>query len=103
MGTLRCARLEQSEWISVLDHSEVQQEETRFMLHDKHSIETSRCQQVCSVLESLEREYRREEDWCSTEKANTSDKVAYMAQLLTKHQEQKEAFLKVGWRSVWTT
>ena len=51
--------------------------------------------QVCSVLESLEREYRREEDWCSTEKANNSDKVTYMSQLLTKHQEQKEAFLKV--------
>ena len=52
--------------------------------------------QVCSVLESLEREYRREEDWCSTEKANNSDKVTYMSQLLTKHQEQKEAFLKVS-------
>ena len=52
--------------------------------------------QVCSVLESLEREYQREEDWCSTEKANNSDKVTYMSQLLTKHQEQKEAFLKVS-------
>ena len=48
------------------------------------------------MLESLEREYRREEDWCSTEKANNSDKVTYMSQLLTKHQEQKEAFLKVS-------
>ena len=52
--------------------------------------------QVCSVLESLEREYRRDEDWCSTEKANTSEcKVAYMEQLLAKHNDQKEAFLKV--------
>ena len=54
-----------------------------------------RCHQVCSVLESLEREYRREEDWC--EGAVTyADKPAYMRDLAAKHQEQKEAFLKVG-------
>ena len=51
--------------------------------------------QVCSVLETLEREYRRDEDWCSTEKANSTDKVTYITQLVNKHQEQKEAFLKV--------
>lgn len=51
--------------------------------------------QVCSVLESLEREYMRDEDWCNTEKANSMDKVVYMTQMLNKHQEQKEAFLKV--------
>ena len=49
---------------------------------------------MCSVLESLEREYKREEDWCQTEKA--ADRPAHMHQLLTKHHEQKEAFLKVG-------
>ena len=32
--------------------------------------------------------------------ANNSDKVHYMAQLITKHQEQKEAFLKVYTRIV---
>lgn len=48
------------------------------------------------MLESLEREYRRDDDWCSNEKAATvTDKVSYMQQLLHKHQEQKEAFLKV--------
>jgi len=48
------------------------------------------------VLESLEREYRREEDWCSTETvASSSDKAAAMQQLILKHQEKKEAFLKV--------
>ena len=46
------------------------------------------------MLESLEREYRRDEDWCNTEKANNMDKTVYMQQLLTKHLEQKEAFLK---------
>lgn len=51
---------------------------------------------MCSVLESLEREYRREEDPCNSDKAAVAeDKVAYMQQLITKLQEQKEAFLKV--------
>ena len=48
------------------------------------------------MLESLDREYRRDEDWCSTDKAAAiEDKVAYIQQLINKHQEQKEAFLKV--------
>jgi len=48
------------------------------------------------VLESLDREYRRDEDWCSTDKATAvDDKVVYIQQLINKHQEQKEAFLKV--------
>ncbi|XP_075229474.1 trio Rho guanine nucleotide exchange factor isoform X4 [Lycorma delicatula] len=42
-------------------------------------------EQVCSVLDSLEREYKRDEDWCSS---------GNVAQLINKHQEQKEAFLK---------
>ncbi|CAG9857602.1 unnamed protein product [Phyllotreta striolata] len=60
-------------------------------------------EQVCSVLDSLEREYRRDEDWCSAGGASgaasaksgeTVDKSAAIAQLIAKHQEQKEAFLK---------
>ena len=48
------------------------------------------------MLESLDREYRRDEDWCNTDKAAaTEDKVAFIQQLINKHQEQKEAFLKV--------
>ena len=48
------------------------------------------------MLESLDREYRRDEDWCNTDKAAAiDDKVAYIQQLINKHQEQKEAFLKV--------
>lgn len=52
-------------------------------------------EQVCSVLDSLEREYKRDEDWCSTgpQGANV-DKVTIISQLINKHQEQKEAFLK---------
>ncbi|XP_068142683.1 LOW QUALITY PROTEIN: triple functional domain protein [Drosophila tropicalis] len=53
-------------------------------------------EQVCSVLDSLEREYKREEDWCGgggsgsgSEKVQTS-----VIQHMSKHQEQKEAFLK---------
>ena len=48
------------------------------------------------MLDSLEKEYKREGDWCNTDKANSMDKVTHMTQLLAKHQEQKEAFLKVG-------
>ncbi|KDR16954.1 Triple functional domain protein, partial [Zootermopsis nevadensis] len=44
-------------------------------------------EQVCSVLDSLEREYKRDEDWCG-------DKATAVSQLINKHQEQKEAFLK---------
>ncbi|XP_076272417.1 trio Rho guanine nucleotide exchange factor isoform X4 [Rhynchophorus ferrugineus] len=50
-------------------------------------------EQVCSVLDSLEREYRRDEDWCSTGQPNV-DKATSISQLINKHQEQKEAFLK---------
>ncbi|KAL7734189.1 hypothetical protein ACLKA6_011864 [Drosophila palustris] len=49
-------------------------------------------EQVCSVLDSLEREYRREEDWCGG--GGSSDKSQAIVQLISKHQEQKEAFLK---------
>ncbi|GAA37096.2 kalirin [Clonorchis sinensis] len=49
--------------------------------------------QVTSVLWSLEKEYRREEDWCQNEKA-MSDTAGYLNQLSMKHAEQKEAFLK---------
>ncbi|CAG0901712.1 unnamed protein product, partial [Darwinula stevensoni] len=63
---------------------------------ERHKLVTSACnfyktsEQVCSVLDSLEKEYSREEDWCSAEKASGSK----LNQLITKHQEQKEAFLK---------
>ncbi|XP_015125607.1 triple functional domain protein isoform X1 [Diachasma alloeum] len=46
-------------------------------------------EQVRSVLDSLEREYRRDEDWCSG-----GDKGGQVPTLVGKHQEQKEAFLK---------
>lgn len=44
---------------------------------------------MCSVLDSLEREYKRDEDWCCG--GTVGDRIS---QLITKHQEQKEAFLK---------
>jgi triple functional domain protein len=49
-------------------------------------------EQVCSVLDSLEKEYRREEDWCGG--GGSSEKAQVIVQLIAKHQEQKEAFLK---------
>ena len=46
--------------------------------------------QVSVVLEGLEREYRRDEDWCSTEKtANAADNAVLIASLIQKHQDQK--------------
>ncbi|KAK2576355.1 hypothetical protein KPH14_005709 [Odynerus spinipes] len=46
-------------------------------------------EQVRSVLDSLEREYKRDEDWCSG-----GEKGGQVPTLVAKHQEQKEAFLK---------
>uniref|UniRef100_A0AAV2LC82 Uncharacterized protein n=1 Tax=Knipowitschia caucasica TaxID=637954 RepID=A0AAV2LC82_KNICA len=47
-------------------------------------------QQVCGVLESLEQEYRREEDWCGSGERTPEQ----LLPLMGKHMEQKEAFLK---------
>ena len=49
-------------------------------------------EQVCSVLDSLEKEYKREEDWCGG--GGSTEKAQLIVQLISKHQEQKEAFLK---------
>uniref|UniRef100_A0A0K8SZ08 CRAL-TRIO domain-containing protein n=2 Tax=Lygus hesperus TaxID=30085 RepID=A0A0K8SZ08_LYGHE len=53
-------------------------------------------EQVCSVLDSLEREYKRDEDWCGSLSSNgtPSSPATAIAQFINKHQEQKEAFLK---------
>lgn len=48
--------------------------------------------QVCGVLESLEQEYRREEDWCG----GGDRQPEQLLPLINKHMEQKEAFLKVS-------
>ena len=53
------------------------------------------------MLESLEREYNRTEHWCNTQKhsgGDRQDRQEFLQQLINKHLEQKEAFLKVsGW------
>ncbi|XP_042899532.1 kalirin isoform X2 [Parasteatoda tepidariorum] len=83
-----------SSWHQLMTHAE-----------DRHKLTTASlnfyktAEQVCSVLDSLEREYKRDEDWCGSnnetgEKKETQEKIALVSQLLTKHQEQKEAFLK---------
>ncbi|XP_066520975.1 kalirin RhoGEF kinase b isoform X3 [Hoplias malabaricus] len=52
-------------------------------------------EQVCNVLESLEQEYRREEDWCGGhDKLGAAADSDHVAPLINKHLEQKEAFLK---------
>ncbi|GFV45273.1 triple functional domain protein [Trichonephila clavipes] len=83
-----------SSWHQLMTHAE-----------DRHKLCTASLNfyktatQVCSVLDSLEREYRRDEDWCGSsnetnDKKDNQEKVTLVSQLLTKHQEQKEAFLK---------
>lgn len=52
--------------------------------------------QVCGVLESLEQEYRREEDWCG----GGDRQPEHLLPLINKHMEQKEAFLKVSCKAV---
>ncbi|XP_045553977.1 LOW QUALITY PROTEIN: kalirin [Salmo salar] len=52
-------------------------------------------QQVCGVLESLEQEYRRDEDWCGGgERQGSRGQPEHLIPLINKHMEQKEAFLK---------
>uniref|UniRef100_A0AAY4AWN7 Non-specific serine/threonine protein kinase n=1 Tax=Denticeps clupeoides TaxID=299321 RepID=A0AAY4AWN7_9TELE len=52
-------------------------------------------EQVCNVLESLELEYRREEDWCGgQDKLGSTSDTDHVTPLINKHLEQKEAFLK---------
>ena len=50
---------------------------------------------MCSVLDSLEREYKREDDMLQKHLVSGEiDRVTLITQLISKHQEQKEAFLK---------
>ncbi|XP_017556338.1 triple functional domain protein isoform X3 [Pygocentrus nattereri] len=52
-------------------------------------------EQVCSVLESLEQEYKREEDWCGgSDKLGPNSETDHVTPMISKHLEQKEAFLK---------
>ncbi|XP_023816065.1 triple functional domain protein isoform X5 [Oryzias latipes] len=52
-------------------------------------------EQVCSVLESLEQEYKREEDWCGGgDKLGPNCETDHVTPMISKHFEQKEAFLK---------
>jgi len=44
-------------------------------------------EQVCSVLDSLEREYKREDDWLSRHASGDHDRATLIAQLINKHQK----------------
>uniref|UniRef100_A0A673HD71 non-specific serine/threonine protein kinase n=1 Tax=Sinocyclocheilus rhinocerous TaxID=307959 RepID=A0A673HD71_9TELE len=49
----------------------------------------------CFVLESLEQEYKREEDWCGgIDKLGPNSESDHVTPMISKHLEQKEAFLK---------
>ncbi|KAL2084885.1 hypothetical protein ACEWY4_020403 [Coilia grayii] len=52
-------------------------------------------EQVCGVLESLEEEYQHEEDWCGGgDKLGPTSENDHVTPMISKHLEQKEAFLK---------
>ncbi|XP_057700617.1 triple functional domain protein-like isoform X1 [Corythoichthys intestinalis] len=51
--------------------------------------------QVCRLLESLEEDYKRMEDWCCpTGKPDSSAQLDHVTFMSSKHLEQKEFFLK---------
>lgn len=68
------------------------EERMKLVMASNHWFKTA--EQVCTVLESLEGEYGRCEDWCESEKAANKDKAEFIAQLLLRHHEQKEGFLR---------
>ncbi|BFZ15658.1 hypothetical protein BsWGS_18696 [Bradybaena similaris] len=79
-------------WQQLMYHAEERQ---KLVMASTNWYKTA--EQVWSVLESLDRDYKRDEDWCNSEKAgttNTQAKAAYLVQLINKHNEQKEAFLR---------
>ncbi|KAI8761241.1 triple functional domain protein, partial [Biomphalaria glabrata] len=79
-------------WQQLMYHAEERQ---KLVMASTNWYKTA--EQVWSVLESLDRDYKRDEDWCNAEKAgttNTQAKAAYLVQLINKHNEQKEAFLR---------
>ncbi|ESO07374.1 hypothetical protein HELRODRAFT_191159 [Helobdella robusta] len=80
-----------SRWQQMMFHAE---ERMKLVMASTNWFKTA--EQVCSVLESLEKEYKRDEDGCTNEKTTSvENKVAYIEHQVKKHQEQKEAFLKV--------
>ncbi|XP_055338220.1 triple functional domain protein-like isoform X2 [Paramacrobiotus metropolitanus] len=50
--------------------------------------------QVRAVLGALHNEYGHDEDWCGGDKSQRVDKMQWIAKLTSRHQEQKEAFMK---------
>lgn len=47
------------------------------------------------MLLTLQKEYDHDEDWCEGDKSDRVDKVIYIAQLVKRHQDQKDLFMEV--------
>lgn len=85
-------------WQSLMSHAE---DRHKLVLTSISFFKT--IEQVCSVLNSLQNEYKREDDFCganrrvitseSIKSFDNSDENALSCQI-SKHQEQKESFLK---------
>ncbi|XP_022663645.1 triple functional domain protein-like isoform X3 [Varroa destructor] len=76
-------------WHSMMGHAE----DRHRMVNASHRFFKT-AEHVYSVLDSLEREYKRDEDFCLSAGDTSQDQVTFLSQLLGKHQEKKEAFLK---------
>ncbi|XP_076464280.1 kalirin-like [Babylonia areolata] len=76
-------------WQQLMYHAEERQ---KLVMASTNWYKTA--EQVWSVLEALDRDYKRDEDWCSSDKSDSANRAAFLVQLLNKHNEQKEAFLR---------
>ncbi|XP_070187687.1 triple functional domain protein-like isoform X2 [Littorina saxatilis] len=76
-------------WQQLMYHAEERQ---KLVMASTNWYKTA--EQVWSVLEALDRDYKRDEDWCSSDKSASSNRAAFLVQLINKHNEQKEAFLR---------
>nr|KAG5714838.1 hypothetical protein BaRGS_000326 [Batillaria attramentaria] len=81
-------------WQQLMYHAEERQ---KLVMASTNWYKTA--EQVWSVLEALDRDYKRDEDWCSSDKSASSNRAAFLVQLINKHNEQKEAFLRMKFRS----
>ncbi|XP_025096323.1 triple functional domain protein-like isoform X1 [Pomacea canaliculata] len=76
-------------WQQLMYHAEERQ---KLVMASTNWYKTA--EQVWSVLEALDRDYKRDEDWCSSDKSASGNRAAFLVQLINKHNEQKEAFLR---------
>ncbi|XP_077482240.1 triple functional domain protein-like [Stigmatopora argus] len=85
-----CAESTASHWIQLLRKTDGKM---KLLLASLAFHETST--EVCRMLEHLEGDYKREEDWCKAENAfDSSSQMDHLTCMSSKHLAQKDVFLK---------